>query len=134
MSFLRHKEIYPFDGGAGLAAGAPAHRLDEFPAGYSLAGWSPPLPASASPTASEYEAQPPRWSTDFQRTAKCVLTICVSSGGSSIFNFMREAQIWYSRVPAQRTLSAEFENVIVLSDESHPRIDLTSGSERSRRG
>jgi len=23
MSFLRHKEIYPSDGGAGLAAGAP---------------------------------------------------------------------------------------------------------------
>jgi len=43
MSFLRHKEIYPFDGGASGKAGAPAHRLDEFPAGYSLAGWSPPV-------------------------------------------------------------------------------------------
>src|ERR1017187_5245594 len=26
---------------------APAHRLDESPVGYSLAGWSPPEPASA---------------------------------------------------------------------------------------
>jgi hypothetical protein len=33
-------------------ANAPVHRLDEFPAGYSVAGWSPPLPASASPTKS----------------------------------------------------------------------------------
>ena len=74
MSFGRHKEIYPFDGGAGFVAGASAHRLDEFPGGYSLAGWSPPVPASASPTASEYEAQPLRTSTDFQQTVGCVLT------------------------------------------------------------
>jgi hypothetical protein len=38
------------------------------------------------------------------------------------FNFMREAQIWYSRVPDQRTLSAEFENVIVLSDEFYEEL------------
>jgi len=31
-------------------AGSPDHRLDESPAGYSSAGWSPPEPASASPT------------------------------------------------------------------------------------
>ena len=30
--------------------GSPDHRLDESPAGYSSAGWSPPEPASASPT------------------------------------------------------------------------------------
>ena len=44
MSFPRHREIFPSDGGASPAANAPAHRLDEFPAGYSLAGWSPPEP------------------------------------------------------------------------------------------
>src|SRR5712692_5308448 len=49
MSFLRHQEIYPSDGGLSLASQAPAHRLDEFPAGYSLAGCSPAVPASASP-------------------------------------------------------------------------------------
>lgn len=38
------------------------------------------------------------------------------------FNFMREAQIWYSRVPDQRTLSSEFENVIVLSDEFYQEL------------
>lgn len=38
------------------------------------------------------------------------------------FNFMREAQIWYSRDPDQRTLSSEFENVIVLSDEFYQEL------------
>ena len=52
MSFPRHGEIYPFDGGATARGSAPAHRLDESPVGYSLAGWSPPEPASASPTRS----------------------------------------------------------------------------------
>jgi hypothetical protein len=55
MSFLRHKEIYRSDGGLGApgrAANGPPqpHRLDEFPAGYSLAGCSPAEPAAASPT------------------------------------------------------------------------------------
>jgi len=49
MSFLRHREIYPSDGGSTLAGPAPAHRLDEFPTGYSLAGCSPAEPTSASP-------------------------------------------------------------------------------------
>jgi len=55
MSFFRHKEISrsdvdSFESGETAEAASPAHRLDEFPAGYSLAGWSPPEPASASPT------------------------------------------------------------------------------------
>ena len=49
MSFLRHPEIFPSDGGASFAANASAHRVDEFPAGYSLAGCSPAGPAFASP-------------------------------------------------------------------------------------
>jgi hypothetical protein len=67
MSFLRHREIYPSDGGASRKADAPAHRLDEFPAGYSLAGWSPPEPASASPAGSQYEVQSSCRSRDFHR-------------------------------------------------------------------
>jgi putative transposase len=55
MSFFRHEEIYrpmwdtsrPSLGAT--TAAAPTHRLDEFPTGYSSAGWSPPEPASASP-------------------------------------------------------------------------------------
>ena len=38
------------------------------------------------------------------------------------FNFLREAQIWYSRTPDQRILSAEFENVIMLSDDLYQEI------------
>jgi transposase InsO family protein len=54
MSFFRHEEIYrsdvrsPIDGKP-AGTGLPDHRLDESPAGYSSAGWSPPEPASASP-------------------------------------------------------------------------------------
>jgi hypothetical protein len=41
----------------------------------------------------------------------------------SRFNFMREAQIWYSRDhPDQRPLSSEFENIIVLSDEFYQEL------------
>ena len=40
----------------------------------------------------------------------------------SRFNFMREAQIWYNRTPDQRPLSAEFETVIVLSDDFYQEI------------
>jgi hypothetical protein len=52
MSFLRHAEIYRSDGRekAEEAAASSAHRLDEFPAGYSWAGCSPAEPACASPT------------------------------------------------------------------------------------
>jgi hypothetical protein len=49
MSFLRHRETYPSDGGKTLTGRAPAHRLDEFPTGYSLASCSPAEPAPASP-------------------------------------------------------------------------------------
>ena len=81
MSFQRHQEIYPSDGGATALDHAPAHRPDESPVGYSSAGCAPALPASASPTASEYAVKSSCWSTVFQRTANRVLTICVSRGG-----------------------------------------------------
>ena len=60
VSFSRHEEIYRFGKrprgrprklrGEPVPPASPAHRIDESPAGYSLAGWSPPEPASASPT------------------------------------------------------------------------------------
>jgi integrase-like protein len=54
MSFFRHEEIYRSDAasrteGEPDETGSPDHRVDESPAGYSLAGCSPALPASASP-------------------------------------------------------------------------------------
>jgi putative transposase len=54
LSFFRHEEIFRSDAGwrtegEPAETGSPDHRLDESPAGYSSAGWSPPEPASASP-------------------------------------------------------------------------------------
>lgn len=54
MSFFRHEEIYRSDVASRVErepaeTGSPNHRLDESPAGYSLAGCSPAEPASASP-------------------------------------------------------------------------------------
>src|SRR5439155_12843949 len=56
MSFLRHGEIYrtmraasPTLPGRPIDDRPDPHRLDEFPAGYSLAGCTPAEPASASP-------------------------------------------------------------------------------------
>ena len=54
MGSFRHEEIFRSDVGF-LIDGKPTeaspvnHRFDESPAGYSLAGWSPPVPVSASP-------------------------------------------------------------------------------------
>jgi hypothetical protein len=80
MSFSRHREIYPSDEGAARKGHAPAHRADEFPAGYSLAGCSPAEPASASPAGFEYASLWSCRSIVFQRTVNCVLTSCVSHG------------------------------------------------------
>jgi len=55
VSFFRHREIFRNRGslntGEPAIANSPADsHFDESPAGYSSAGWSPPEPASASPT------------------------------------------------------------------------------------
>jgi hypothetical protein len=81
MSFLRHWEIYPSDGNAGIGADVPAHRLDEFPVGYSSASCTPALLAFASPTGPDYAVMLSYWSTVFQRPANSVLSGCLSSGG-----------------------------------------------------
>jgi transposase InsO family protein len=62
MSFFRHAEIYRSDVGSKpegepVATGSPDHRLDESPAGYSLAGCSPAEPASASPAGDQDEGR-----------------------------------------------------------------------------
>lgn len=62
MSFFRHKEIYRSDVGSRIDgeptdAGSPDHRLDESPAGYSSAGWSPPEPTSASPAEHHFDGE-----------------------------------------------------------------------------
>ena len=87
------------DGGANrTAVGAPAHRLDEFPAGYSLAGCSPAEPASASPAGHQYALKSSCRSSDFQRTANSVLTVS-AQGASAIVT--RPANLTLSMVPTK---------------------------------
>jgi hypothetical protein len=57
-----------------------AHRLDEFPAGYSSADCSPAGSASASPTVDHSALSSSCRSIPFHRTVYSVLTICLSSG------------------------------------------------------
>ena len=59
MSFLRHRQIYQSDvllascrKRSCVRLRPRSHRSDEFAASYSLAGWSPPEPTSASPAGS----------------------------------------------------------------------------------
>jgi transposase InsO family protein len=68
LSFSRHGEIYrswrqrrgrpPKAKGELVQPDSPAHRIDESPVGYSLTGWSPPEPVSASPTEHHCDAEP----------------------------------------------------------------------------
>jgi putative transposase len=63
VSFFRHGEIYRPMGsakqcGEPAATDSPAHRHDESPAGYSLAGCSPAEPASASPAEYDLHGEP----------------------------------------------------------------------------
>jgi transposase InsO family protein len=61
VSFFRHGEIYRWKGnGEPDGSGSPAHPIDESPVGYSSAGWSPPEPASASPTGAESGTDQPK--------------------------------------------------------------------------
>jgi len=67
VSFSRHGEIYRSwkrrrgrpakASGEPVLPGSPPHRIDESPVGYSLTGWSPPEPVSASPTATQSAAE-----------------------------------------------------------------------------
>jgi hypothetical protein len=63
---------------------SPAHRLDEFPVGYSSASCTPALLASAWPTGIHSATQARRRQTSFQPTANSVLTFCVTSGDNRI--------------------------------------------------
>ena len=86
MSFLRHGEIYRPMISSGTRLGQPwqdcpkPHRYDEFPAGYSLAGCAPALPASASPAGAHHEICRTGSTIEKQRTADSVLTVCLNQG------------------------------------------------------
>ncbi len=86
MSFLRHGEIYRPISLCGSKPeqswpdGSGAHRYDEFPAGYSLAGCAPAEPASASPAGAHHEAGRSGSTIEKQRMVGSVLTVCLTRG------------------------------------------------------
>jgi hypothetical protein len=65
MSFLKHEEIYHFDEGA------------------TPEGRAPTEPASASPAAGHLARKLVRSTIEFQRTARSVLTVCLSPRDNS---------------------------------------------------
>jgi hypothetical protein len=80
MRFFRHPEVFRSDvrfliEGGPTEAGSPDHRLDESPAGYSLAGWSPPEPASASPAEDHFEGEKPLRCAGLPRPQLCDPTL-----------------------------------------------------------
>ena len=93
VSFFRHGEIYRSDVGEGKAGSEPmvsapsAHRLDEFPAGYSLASCSPAELASASPTGTNLAPAEVTESTNRHQTAS-VLKLPVSAQGCTPQEFL----------------------------------------------
>src|SRR5215470_565926 len=86
MSFSRHEEIYrPMSSWSSTprrsSSDRPeAHRYDEFPAGYSLAGCAPAEPAFASPAGAHRVADSSGSTIEKQRTARSVLTACLTQG------------------------------------------------------
>jgi hypothetical protein len=115
MSFFRHREIFPNDPGATLSDYAGAHRPDESPVGYSSAGCSPASPASALPTGSQCALNSSCWSTNFHRTANCVLTVCLTPGGRPKSKLPNSS--WISRnVRALRTAASIFSRLRMISE------------------
>jgi hypothetical protein len=95
MSFSRHEEIYhPIAKANRLGRpthGHPsAHRYDEFPAGYSLAGCAPAEPASASPAGAHGAGFGSSTTIDLQRMVNSLLIACLIQGDNpkSLFLFM----------------------------------------------
>ena len=87
MSFFRHREIFQSDVmrvvRERFTRRSRPHRLDEFPAGYSLAVCSPAWPASALPSVDHSALQSSCRSILFHRAAHSVLSVCLNSGAHS---------------------------------------------------
>jgi len=86
MSFLKQGEIYLLDEDAIPPDRALAHREEEFPAGYSLAGWTPAEPASASPAGAHFARKRLHCTIRFQPMANTVLTVCLNPGDNPTLN------------------------------------------------
>src|SRR6266498_5010372 len=96
MSLLRHDEIYPCDEGATTQGHALAHRMDEFRAGYSLAGYAPAEPASASPAGVHHAIPSVRRPSEMQRIENSVLTACLTQGDNPKLT-LSSPEVWPDR-------------------------------------
>ena len=97
MSFLRHREIYRSDVGrepaaATLGRRCRAHRSDESPAGYSLAGCPPAEPASASPASFILQRQRP-FAKEFPANGN-LSPFCLSQVRGSVYAMSPRATYW----------------------------------------
>ena len=87
-----------FDRSGNGATPPPAHRLDEFPAGYSSAGCSPAGPASASPAEHQYALKSSCRSSIFSSNGQqCLNCLCQPRGpphpdAETVIRFSRTAQ------------------------------------------
>ena len=116
MSFPRHEGIFRSDGRGSCRSGArserlhaPTHRLDEFPTGYSSAGWSPPEPASASPAEQKFTMKAAPQPSLFQRMGKPCLAGCLTTGVHPI-------------MPPRIALFGGLVDGPRISDNSHPKF------------
>src|SRR6478752_1191818 len=111
MSFFRHREIFRSDVIRSVRERrnrrSPAHRLDEFPVGYSSASCTPAELASASPTGIHSATRTRRWQRGFQPTSNSVLTFCVTSGDNP--SLMRRALFLTAPVDGYRIGSTLYE-------------------------
>ncbi len=95
MSFPRHREIYPPMEAQTNTVSAPTHRLDEFPAGYSLAGCSPAEPASASPAGHQYALKSFLPVEDFSANGQqCLNCLCQPRGQAHFLLTLLSASLY----------------------------------------
>src|SRR5205814_4422049 len=98
MSFWRHEEIYRSDVGLGEARNGNGCRrsphssgCDEFPVGYSSAGCSPAVPASASPPGNDSQ-QPMLPYNDFASSGNNPLNSVSQPKGALHFDFVTKME------------------------------------------
>ncbi len=145
MSFERHrKSIFRWIRRGPVGDRVGVHRLDEFPAGYSLAGCAPALPASASPTGFQYAIGSSCRSRSFQRTANSVLTGCLSTGGRRSSAFSPHFQLHNCAAPEASIIRDDVREIVsdLLREDQYRRVrndegplrqaDFTTDEERKR--
>ena len=138
MSFFRHTEIYRSDGRRWkrrkpAAVGFPAHRLDESPAGYSLAGCSPAEPASASPTGGYFVTMARRFATSISLLSLYHLISWSHFRGAPHFRYEEPFQRFFFAVWAKAVETAAWVSQRLVITGLKPRCELKGQTASVRR-